>query len=586
MTKYDVNSIIMASRLRKSSFSLLRSKAQNPPEFVSRGSTVPESKNRKCGLQDVGLQTGSRNLGCHAPQEQLQPEVERPEPRSYSSSLLTFFQLIFFFAALLTKDIVIGSHNFHGFKTSVSYHRDCIENLKGIWFGQELWLSDRQLPMLHQLNAQFVARSGMEEAATTRILSGRPHGGVSIAWSPDLDHVITPVANFRHKRVVAVELETANDKFLLLSIYMPFFNSSTREVCLSETIDALSIIELLIDDHPQHQIIIGGDLNTELKGDSTFDPLWRKLVKKKRLAYCSDLFSTPGYTYHHASLGHKKKNDHFIVSQKIIDDDLTKNHKILEDGANLSDHLPIMMEISLQIPTHRTLTKPNVELPSLRWNKLSVANLNSYTSELSQTTDILSSTRRRYPCPGSCHCDDETCRFFIQQDYEDMVQCIKNADVILPRYQPGVKRDWWTVELSDLKRQSIDIENLWLSEGKPQQGPTHIERLRVRGAYRRAIRAAQRAPKQASWNKLHSAMEQNDTSSFWNSWRSLYNKKNSHFPPVVDGCSSKETIAEAFKKSFEANSVPNNQCKVDELNARFSHQYCELEENHGAVCKL
>ena len=111
---------------------------------------------------------------------------------------------------------------------------------------------------------------------------------------------------------------------------------------------------------------------------------------------------------------------------------------------------------------------------------------------------------------------DETCRYFIQQEHDDLIGCIKAADVGLPRHKPGNKKEWWTSELNDLKNQSVDIQKLWIAEGRPRQGATHMECLRVRSTYKRAIRAAQRAPKQDSWNHLHSAMEQNDTNGFWN----------------------------------------------------------------------
>ena len=81
---------------------------------------------------------------------------------------------------------------------------------------QEHWLSEHQLPKLQQLDAQFVARSGMENAISTGIYRGRPFGGVAICWSPDINHVITPVANFKHKRVVAVTMETEVGNILFI----------------------------------------------------------------------------------------------------------------------------------------------------------------------------------------------------------------------------------------------------------------------------------------------------------------------------------------------------------------------------------
>ena len=159
------------------------------------------------------------------------------------------------------------------------------------------------------------------------------------------------------------------------------------------------------------------------------------------------------------------------------------------------------------------------------------------------------------------------------------------ADTFLPRHKPGVHKDWWSSELSDLKNQSMDIHNLWVSEGRPRSGATQTERLRVCASYKAAIRKAQREPKQDAWNTLHTAMENDDTQSFWCSWRTLYNKNTSHFAPVVNGCSSKEAIAEAFRQSFIANSIPNNQHKVDELNHRFNECYQEFSSIHDASCR-
>ena len=98
--------------------------------------------------------------------------------------------------------------------------------------GQELWLSEKQLSQLHQLDARFVARSAMEEEISSGIMRGRPFGGVSISWSNDLDHIMTPLSNYKHKRVVAAEMEAENEKILFISIYMPFYSSSKRQMSL------------------------------------------------------------------------------------------------------------------------------------------------------------------------------------------------------------------------------------------------------------------------------------------------------------------------------------------------------------------
>ena len=51
-----------------------------------------------------------------------------------------------------------------------------------------------------------MAASGLRRsygyAVTAGVLRGRPFGGVSIAWSRDLGHVINPVTNYRLKIAV------------------------------------------------------------------------------------------------------------------------------------------------------------------------------------------------------------------------------------------------------------------------------------------------------------------------------------------------------------------------------------------------
>ena len=123
-----------------------------------------------------------------------------------------------------------------------------------------------------------------------------------------------------------------------------------------------------------------------------------------------------------------------------------------------------------------------------------------------------------------------------------------------------------------------------MNEGRPRQGPTYSERLRVRAAYKHSIRLAKKAPKQAAWNSLHTAMESQNTDSFWKWWKSIYNKNKTQLPPVVNGHSSKAGIANAFQKSFQDNCKPNNGVKVEELNAKFNEKYQQFSQNHSVNC--
>ena len=227
----------------KSMSSTQKTKGRNLPKSESRLSTEKKRKMKKSGLNLPLCATGFTN--------QNQQTGKRPiKETTFRISVFVILVSIISNFASIQKQIVIGSHNLHGFKKSVDYHRSCIRNHGGVWFAQELWLQEKQLSQLQQLDSQFTAHSGMESAVSAGMLRGRPFGGVSIAWSRDLNHVMNPVSNFRHKRVVAAELKSGDKNFLLISVYMPFFDASNKEECMAETQDALSMIEVLIENHP------------------------------------------------------------------------------------------------------------------------------------------------------------------------------------------------------------------------------------------------------------------------------------------------------------------------------------------------
>ena len=509
---------------------------------------------------------------------------KRPSHPSNSPFILFWRFCFFFLFAAAKRQITIGSHNLHSFKQSAAYHKECLNKHGGIWFGQELWLSEKQLPTLNQLGTQFVARSGMEQAVSDGLLVGRPFGGVSISWSPDLNHLIMPLTNFNHKRIVGIELKSRQAPTLFINIYMPFFNSSRRAECLAESVDAIAMIDSIIEEHPNHLIIIGGDFNSELKGASPFDRHWQDFAQKNRLAFCSSRFPANSITYHHKSLDQKKWIDHFLVSPALLESDLSC-FTILDEGQNLSDHLPILMKMSIYDEAADEPPQRTASQETLNWKNLNPSHVDAYTARPSMLVDALPEPEVTSHCHTSCICENTSCLQSAQKEYDLLIQCLQVADSTLPRHKPGISKDWWTEGLDELKKKSIEIHSTWKNAGRPRHGAIHEERLRVRAAYKSALRKAQRAPKQAAWDRLHTALSQNDTNSFWKSWRRLYNPNKSDLPPVVGGISSNKGIAGAFRSSFEKNSTPNNPEKVRSLNTRFENEYKEYSKNHASSCK-
>ena len=371
-----------------------------------------------------------------------------------NDSWITFisqFCLLILFAATI-KDISVASFNLHGFKASSAYLKSCVANHGGIWLGQEHWLSEQQLPQLQQIGTQFVAQSGMETAISNRIYPGRPFGGVCIAWSPNINHIVTPLTNHRHKRVIGVEVKSKDINFLVLCVYMPFNDSSNRVRCLAETMDAISMLESIIDEHPDHEIILGGDFNTEMKGESPFDVHWDRCMNKFGLTCCDNFYPRDSITYHHKTLDQKKFSDHFLVSRSVITASRMSEFVILDEGDNQSDHLPIKMKLSSDFGNPSTDQNGTTETESLKWAKLNDRHKQNYTERVESFTRSTINAASCLPCTNRCHCDDAICKQLLQQEYRNLVKCMKDADSSLPRFKPGKEKDWWTDDLTRLNR--------------------------------------------------------------------------------------------------------------------------------------
>ena len=365
---------------------------------------------------------------------------------------------------------------------------------------------------------------------------------------------------------------------------MPFNDSSNRVRCMAETTDAISMLESIMDAHPDHEVILGGDFNTEMKDESPFDVHWNQFAAKYKLKCCDEFYPHNSITYRHKTLNQAKFSDHFLVSDSIANSGMLSQFVILDEGDNQSDHLPIKMTFSSDF-SHGFTEQTNTTAPeSLKWSKLNDTHKKAYTERVDCFTRNTMNAACNLHCARQCHCDDAICKRHLQLEYENLVKCMKDADSPLPRFKPGIEKDWWTEDLTRLKQQSIEIHSLWIREGRPRHGPTHEERIRVRAIYKRAIRAAQRAPKQGAWNRMHSSLCDKETGSFWRAWKTLYNKNKGSLAPVVNGCSSKASIADCFRQTFQKNSVPNNREKVDKLNERFAAKYQEYEANHDISC--
>ena len=125
----------------------------------------------------------------------------------------------------------IRSHNVNGFDSSTEFlYNECDDESFSILAIQEHWLRPsfrkqkgvNRLKVLHPKYDAY-ATSAMSDTINQRILKGRPFGGTGFIFHKDLSNSLRARVDVKNSRVTALELNTKQNKILLINAYMPFF---------------------------------------------------------------------------------------------------------------------------------------------------------------------------------------------------------------------------------------------------------------------------------------------------------------------------------------------------------------------------
>ena len=130
-------------------------------------------------------------------------------------------------------NLTFRSQNVNGFKNSKEFlYNECHSNSFDLLAIQEHWLKPshrkhtgtNSMKVLHP-SFDAYATSGMDSQIGERLLKGRPYGGTGFLFQKSLSKCIRARVDLKHERVSVMELCTVNEKILLISAYMPYYNT-------------------------------------------------------------------------------------------------------------------------------------------------------------------------------------------------------------------------------------------------------------------------------------------------------------------------------------------------------------------------
>jgi len=126
---------------------------------------------------------------------------------------------------------------------------------------------------------------------------------------------------------------------------------------------------------------------------------------------------------------------------------------------------------------------------TFRWDKGNISGYYSMSYEFLQCVNIPESNM-------NTKCDTFKCTHWndINSYYCAVVDALKiAAESNIPFVYCNFYKHYWSQELDDLKRASIDAHQLWLSNGKPNCGLINDIRRDAKYKYKLALRHAQRS---------------------------------------------------------------------------------------------
>ena len=231
-----------------------------------------------------------------------------------------------------------------------------------LMFLQETWLLTSNLATLGSIHESYLF-CGTSAVPEGSLVKGRPFGGVAVLWRKDIAESVTVVKNINCARICSVELKGklhGNERdFILINVYCPVDNRRKSHVD-DDLLGCFDAIDQLMERYPNHCVILGGDMNMDLRRGNAHDKFLRCFCSDKGLQDVwllekVDLCETYSDYFNDSA----SCIDRFVVSQCLAP--LVTVCKTCDYADNPSNHSPVSIDVSVSLDYSNVLKIPHVK---------------------------------------------------------------------------------------------------------------------------------------------------------------------------------------------------------------------------------
>ena len=485
------------------------------------------------------------------------------------------------------ESITFSTHNVNGFNRSkdflLSQCSDAPDSIRAI---QEHWLRPpykkqsgvNQLRCLHP-NFDGYGTSAMEKTVEKKIITGRPYGGTGFLYNKKYSRSVKPLVNFKHNRVTALEIKTNVGNIIFINAYMPYYNTRALSDSLIAYRETVGYVENIMHSHPGSNFIIASDFNCDLNDSNhAYTKIWSDVIASNNLFSAFEIMDN--FDVNSFTRCEPKTRSFSILDGFLISNDLrtnVTNVRISHIGTNVSDHSPV--EFELTVPISSIVKNPYSSMPGyINWKKLTEEQTTAFRHKMLQELNAIDVS---YLCilHGDMCCTNDAHKLCLENYYCDIVRAVTTAESVLPKTNPISQRSFWTDELTNLKRESVECTNYWRSIGSPRHGPAFECKKKCQLLYKSKIRREKNNDAKKKSDTLHSDLLEKQGISFWKTWNKI-NQTGNSLSTRVDGETEGPAIANSFATYFESVYSGHDTFEHEQLRDKFTTNLSNYYAGH------
>ena len=272
------------------------------------------------------------------------------------------------------------------------------------------------------------------------------------------------------------------------------------------------------------------------------------------------------YTFE-SHTGSRSKLDYFLVKQIVFNNSVQKV-KSIDEGDNLSQHLPIYYETQVAMEHFRESNKRGII--DINWDKATSEQIQTYHTLVENHLGDISIEQLEF-----AHCNVMNCKEhdisimqFLDRLSNILNHCAKSA---LPSKRIGGKTPCpgWGELVAEHRDKALFWHQVWVSAGRPVSGQLADLRRSTRRKYHWAVRKAKNQRDKLITSKTASSLSNKSFKVFWDEIK-LLNKGAVNSVNVIDGAKGSKEIAQKFQNIYEGlyNSIDDKEITKLHINVQ------------------